>query len=151
MSKMTIDMLMPSSSNTYLQKGKIDINSISKDKFINDEPDINFDSGVLLKSIQKKREKIRAIFVTSYNLCCEKIKEADALHLTDLIFELPNMVSMSNIYCKDIDIIRYISEKLKKEKLNTYIIDNKKIFITWKFIELNKELNKELFKNKFNI
>jgi hypothetical protein len=142
MSKFTIDTLMPSSSQSYLHKGKIDINSISKDKFINDDPDINFDSGVLLKSIQKKREKIRAKLVTCYNLCCEKIKEADNIGLTDLVFELPNMISMSNIYCKDIDVIRYISDKLKDEKLNTYIIDDKKLFITWKFIELNNEFRK---------
>ena len=139
MNKITINTLMPSSNQSYLHKGKIDINSISKDKFINDDPDINFDSGVLLKSIQKKREKIRSKLVSSYNLCCEKIKEADNIGLTDLIFELPNMISMSNIYCKDIDVIRYISNKLREEKLNTLIINNTKIFITWKFIELNKE------------
>ena len=142
MSKFTIDTLMPSSNQSYLNKGKIDINSISKDKFINDDPDINFDSGILLKSIQKKREKIRAKLVTCYNLCCEKIKESDNMGLTDLVFELPNMISMSNIYCKDIDVIRYISNKLREEKLNTYIVDDKKLFITWKFIELNNEFRK---------
>ncbi len=144
--KITIDTLMPGSNSGYLHKGKFDINSISKDKFINDDPDINFDSGVLLKSIQKKREKIRAKLVTSYNLCCDKIREADNTGLTDLIFELPNMISMSNIYCKDIDVIRYISNKLQDEKLNTYIIDDTKLFITWKFIELNKEFSSKNLK-----
>ena len=132
---------MPSSTHSYLNNGKIDINSISKDKFINDDPDITFDSGVLLKSIKKKREKIRSKLVSCYNLCCEKIQEADNIGLTDLIFEIPNMISMSNIYSKDIDILRYISDKLRKEGLNTYIIDDRKIFITWKFIELNKEFS----------
>ena len=137
---------MPSSTHSYLNNGKIDINSISKDKFINDDPDITFDSGVLLKSIKKKREKIRSKFVSCYNMCCEKIQEMDNLGLTDLIFEIPNMISMSNIYSKDIDILRYISDKLMKEGLNTYIIDEKKIFITWKFIELNKEFSSKNLK-----
>ena len=137
--KFTIDTLMPSSNSNYLQRGKIDVNSISKDKFINDDPDINFNSDDLLKTIHKRREKTRAALVSSYNLCCEKIKEADGLGLTDLVFEVPNMISMSNIYCKDIDVLRYIGDKLKKQKLNTYIINEKKIFITWKFIELNKQ------------
>jgi hypothetical protein len=139
MSKITIDSLMPSSSHSYLNKGKFDINSISKDKFINNDPDITFDSGILLKSIKKKREKIRSNLVICYNLCCEKIQDTDNMGLTDLIFEIPNIISMSNIYCKDIDILRYISNKLRIEGLNTYIIDEKKIFITWKFIELNRE------------
>lgn len=132
---------MPSSTHSYLNNGKFDINSISKDKFINDDPDITFDSTVLLKSIKKKREKIRSNLVSCYNLCCEKIQEIDNMGLTDLIFEIPNMILMSNIYSKDIDILRYISDKLRKEGLNTYIIDERKIFITWKFIESNKEFS----------
>jgi hypothetical protein len=138
MNKLTIDTLMPGGSSGYLQKGKIDVNSISKDKFINDDPDINFNSDELLKTIQRRREKIRAKLVSSFNLCCEKIKEADAMGLTDLIFEVPNMISMSNIYCKNIDVIRYISDKLRKQHLNTHILNDTKLFITWKFIELNK-------------
>jgi hypothetical protein len=140
MEKLTIDKLMPGNYSSYLQKGKFDINSISKDKYINDDPDINFNSEDLLKTIKKRREKTRAHLVISYNLCCEKIKEADEAGMTDLIFNLPNMIIMSNIYCKNIDIIRYISEKLKKQNLNTYIVSDTKLFITWKFIELNKEI-----------
>jgi hypothetical protein len=139
MNKITIDTLMPCSNNSYLNKGKIDINCISKDKFINDDPDITFDSNVLLKSIKKKREKIIKTCINCYNLCSEQIKDYDKLGLTDLIFQIPNSISMTNTYCKDIEIIRYISNKLKKEGLDTYIIDDKKLFITWKFIELNME------------
>jgi hypothetical protein len=139
MDKMTIDKLMPGSYSSYLNKGKFDINSISKDKHINDDPDINFNSDDLLKTIKKRREKTRAHMVICYNLCCEKIKEADESGLTDLIFNLPNMIIMSNIYCKNIDLIRYISKKLEKQNLNTYIVSDTKLFITWKFIELNKE------------
>lgn len=145
MDKMTIDKLMPGSYSSYLNKGKFDINSISKDKHINDDPDINFNSDDLLKTIKKRREKTRAHMVICYNLCCEKIKEADESGLTDLIFNLPNMIIMSNIYCKNIDLIRYISKKLEKQNLNTYIVSDTKLFITWKFIELNKEI---LLKNQ---
>jgi hypothetical protein len=141
MEKMTIDNLMPGGNRKYLNKGHFDVNSISKDKYINDDPDINFNSDDLLETIQKRRENTRRLLVTSFNLCCDKIKEADSMGLTDLIFELPSMITMSNVYSKTIDIIRYISDKLKKQKLNTCIIDEKKLFITWKFIELNKEIS----------
>ena len=141
MSSITIDNLMPTKTTNYLKnKGKIDINCISKDKFINNEPDIEFNSDVLLKSILQRRQKTRNMMVTSFNMCCDKIQEADVIGLTDLIFELPNTITMNNIYSKDIEIIRYISKKLQKQGLNTYIIDDKRIFITWKFIELNKEI-----------
>jgi len=137
---LTIDNLIPPSNNSInYSSGKLDINCISRDKFINDTPEQNFNSDVLLKNIKKKRNNIRNIFVNSYNLCCEKIKEADNMSLTDIIFELPISMFISNPDCKYIDIINYIDNNLKKQKLNTYIINNRKIFITWKFIELNKE------------
>lgn len=83
--------------------------------------------------------------VRSYNLCCEKIKEANDIGLTDLIFELPEVALLTYTECKDIDIIEYISKNLQKQQLNTYIINSKKLFITWKFLELNKENNKFIF------
>ena len=83
---------------------------------------------------------IRNTYVKCYNLCCEKIKEANDIGLTDIIFELPTAMFITNTDCSDVNIIKYIDINLRKEKLNTYIINNRKIFVTWKFIELNKEV-----------
>lgn len=143
---MTIDKLMPSNNVSYTN-GKMDIESIAKDKFINDTPEQNFNSDVLLKNIKKKRQKLRNTLVNTYNLCCEKIKEADSIGLTDLIFELPELMFLSFNECRDIDIINYISINLRKQKLNTYVVNSKKLFITWKFLELNKEIQKLNFQD----
>jgi hypothetical protein len=138
---LTIDNLIPPSNNSInYSSGKLNIDCISRDKFINDVPSKDFNSDDLLKNIKKKRMNIRNTYVNCYNLCCEKIKEADNLGLTDIIFELPISMFISNPDCKDREIINYIDNNLKKQRLNTYIIDNRKIFITWKFIELNKEI-----------
>ena len=56
--KNTYLQVLDKAKKTALQKGKIEVNSISKDKFINDDPDINFNSDDLLKTIQRRREKI---------------------------------------------------------------------------------------------
>lgn len=144
MTNITIDKLMPANNVSYTN-GKMDIESIAKDKFINDTPEQNFNSDVLLKNIKKKRQKLRNTLVNTYNLCCDKIKEADSIGLTDLIFELPEIMFLSFSECRDIDIINYISNNLRKQKLNTYIINNKKLFITWKFLELNKEFEKQIY------
>ena len=137
--KLTIDNLMPTNNSTNYSNGKLDISCIARDKFINDTPEKDFNSDVLLKNIKKRRINIRNTYVNCYNLCCEKIKEADNIGLTDIIFELPTAMFISNVDCKDIEILKYIDDNLKKQKLNTYIINNRKLFITWKFIELNKE------------
>ena len=90
----------------------------------------------------KRRLKVRAKLVEMYNLCCEKIKEADDMGLTDIIFELPTSMFLINTDCVDIEIIKYIDNNLRKQKLNTYVVNSKKLFITWKFLELNKEIQK---------
>jgi hypothetical protein len=138
----TIDKLIPSNSNesqNYI-KGKINLNSISKDKFINDDPDINFNSNILLDNIKKRRMNVRTILINAYNLCYEKILEADKSGLTDMIFLIPYKMQLNSNICTPIHILTYISNALQKELINTYIIDQTHLFITWKFLELNKEL-----------
>jgi len=141
MNNITIDKFMPSKNLDYLPRGNITINSISKDKNINSDPELNFNSTILLKNIQQRRLKIRAKMVEMFNLCCEKIIETENSYLTDLIFKLPESIFIDFNGCKDIDIINYIAKKLKQNKLDVLIINSDTLFITWKFIELNLLLN----------
>ena len=141
MNNITIDKLMPSKTLDYLPKNNITIDSISKDKNINSDPELNFNSTILLKNIQQRRLKIRAKMVELFNLCCEKILEAENDGLTDLIFKLPESTFIDFNACKDIDIINYITKKLRQNKLDVLIMNYDTIFITWKFIELNFESN----------
>ena len=48
---LTIDNLMPAKNTVNYSAGKLDISCISRDKFINDVPEKEFDSDVLLKNI----------------------------------------------------------------------------------------------------
>ena len=149
MNNITIDKLMPGNKlqTDYLAKGKLSIDSISKDKNINSDPDLNFNSTVLLKNIQQRRLKVRAKLVEMFNLCCDKILDAENSGLTDLIFKLPESTFIDFNGCRDIDIINYIANKLKQNKLDILILKSDTIFITWKFIELNFESNFSLTNN----
>ena len=139
-SRMTIENLMPSNNHNYNNTKKLDVFTISNGKKINTDPDRDFNSNDLLNSIYEKRQKYRNWLVDIYNQCSNKIKQADDDGLTDIIFELPDIILENSSY-KHKDAIEYISKNLREQKIDTLIIDKKKIFITWKYIELNKEFN----------
>lgn len=139
MNTITIDKLMPSKNLDYLPRGNITINSISKDKNINSDPELNFSSTILLKNIHQRRLKVRAKMVEMFNICWDKILDAENSGLTDLIFKLPESTFIDFNGCRDIDIINYIAKKLKQNKLDILIMNSFTIFVTWKFIELNLE------------
>lgn len=135
---MNIENLMPSNNHNYNRTKKLDVYTISSGKQINTDPDRDFNSNDLLSTIYERRKKLRNWLVDMYNLCCNKIKDADSFGLTDIVFELPPIILENSSY-KHRDCIEYISKNLRDQNIDTLILDDSKLFITWKFIELNKE------------
>lgn len=137
--EMNIENLMPSNNKNYNRnKGVLSVDMISNGSKINVEPDRDFDSTKLLININERRKKKRNWLVDMYNKCCTQIKEADELGLTDIIFTVPEIIIENSSY-KHIEAIEYISKNLREQKLDTYIIDNRNLFVTWKYIEINLE------------
>lgn len=135
--EMNIENLMPSNNNNYNRnKGILTVDMISNGSKINVEPDRDFDSVKLLNSINDRRKKKRNWLVDMYNQCCAKIKDADDAGLTDIIFTLPEIIVENSSY-KHIEAIEYVSKNLRDQKIDTYIIDNRSLFVTWKYLELN--------------
>jgi hypothetical protein len=137
-SKMNIETLMPSKNNNYNHSRKLDVNTISSGKQINLDPSRDFNSNDLLTGIYERRKKIRNWLVDMYNLCCTRIKDADENGFTDLVFELPELLMDSSLF-KEKECIEYISKNLREQNIDTLLLKNNKLFITWKYIELNKE------------
>lgn len=141
--EINIETLMPSHNNNYnynKNKGILTVDMISSGSKINVEPDRDFDSTQLLNNILERRRKKRNWLVEMYNKCCLQIKEADNFELTDIIFTLPEIIVENSSY-KHIEAIEYVSKNLRLQKLDTYIIDNRNLFVTWKYIELNLNLD----------
>ncbi len=139
--EMNIETLMPSHNHNYNRnKGILTVDMISSGSKINVEPDRDFDSTQLLNNIVERRRKKRNWLVEMYNKCCVQIKEADDSGLTDIIFTLPEIIVENSSY-KHIEAIEYVSKNLRLQKLDTYIIDNRNLFVTWKYIELNLNMD----------
>lgn len=135
--QMNIETLMPSNNHNYNRnKGKLDIDMISIGKSINIEPYKDFNSTKLLENINERRKRKRNWLVDMYNQCCVKIRDADEFGLTDVVFTLPEIIIEHSSY-KHREAIEYVSKNLREQKLDTYIIDDRNLFITWKYLELN--------------
>lgn len=138
--QLNIETLMPSNNHNYNRnKGVLDVNMISSGKSININPEKDFDSTGLLNNIIDKRIKKRNWLVDMYNKCCNQIKDANDLGLSDIFFTLPEIIVENSSY-KHKEAIEYVSKNLREQKLDTFIINERTLFVTWKYLELNLEV-----------
>jgi hypothetical protein len=138
-----IDNLFPSECNTSGTKGKkLDIETIFLNTALNTEPDISFTSDVLVGRIKKRRENKLNYYKQMLKYCHVRIDSADNNQDSDIVFTVLESIPE----CKDYDSIEcldYISKKLREDDLNTVILNDTSMFISWKNIESKKEYKKK--------
>ncbi|ARF09347.1 hypothetical protein Catovirus_2_296 [Catovirus CTV1] len=137
MDKINVNILFSDNYNTETNNnsGVLDVNTLANIKSNNDTS-FNIDS--LIKIRKEKREKLLETYIKYYNRCIEKIKVLNNRNITDMFFEVPLTVPDCYGY-KPVDCIEFISNKLNVFYMDTYKINNHTLFITWKYIEANKE------------
>jgi len=134
MEKLSIKTICPNARIGNSKSSVIDIDSMMSINNSYEESIKNFSAEYLIKSNREKREKLLIIYNKYYANCIEKIKLFHNAGKLDLIYEIPDKI-INNLdyiskYCMD-----FIETKLKNNKIDTFRIDNKTIFITWKYIE----------------
>jgi hypothetical protein len=122
--------------------GKLDVNTLFKKK-TDDEIIMNFDSRSLLKTTHLQRKKLHKWHIKMFNTCSHKITQANALGITDIIFEVINFIPECPEY-KPLECIKFIESKLNEQHINTWIVDTTKIFITWADLELKLSSHEEI-------
>lgn len=147
-SKMSVDKLFPSDENKSGARGnKLDIETIFVNTPLNDEPKITFTSNVLLERIKKRRKKKLNYYKQMLKYCHERIESADNDQGTDVVFtiveNIPEFKDFNPRECLD-----FISIKLREEHFDTTILTDTTMFITWKYLELKKETQKQQEKEK---
>lgn len=139
MDKINVNILVPNAQSleeTY-SNGTFDVNTLANIKNSNDST-LHFNINSLIKIRKEKREKLLETYIKYYNRCIDKIKLLNNRNISDLFYEVPTNVPDVYGY-KSIDCIEFISNKLKTFYMDTYKINNYTIFVTWKYIEANKE------------
>ncbi len=141
MDKINVNMLVPNlQSVNDLTYNTLDVNTLSSMNKLNDSAS-NFNIESLIKVRKEKREKLLETYIKYYNMCIEKIKALNNRNILDVIFEVPSHVPECYGY-KSIDCIEFISNKLKLLYMDTYKMNINTLFITWKYIEANRENDK---------
>lgn len=97
-----------------------------------------FDTDILIETRERKRVTLLNYYLKFYDTCLKKIEIANNLGKTDLLFTVTESIPNCPEY-KPIDCIEYIKKKLDQGFFDTYIVGNRTLFITWIYIEANKE------------
>ena len=139
----SVDNLFPEGKKkSGINNKKLDIDTLFKGTPLNDEPEIDFSSDKLLDKIKKRRKNKLKKFNEMLRYCYQRIEETDNNNDTDLVFSVIENIPDCKEY-EPRECLEYISLKLRTQDLDTKILSNTTIFITWKYLELKKENNIE--------
>ncbi len=128
-------------NNKSNNKSNIDIKSLMTITNSYYDHTINFTADQIIKLNKEKREKILEVYNKYYYKCIEKIKLLNNQGKIDLIYEVPEIIPECPDYIAKF-CIEYMCKKLKENYFDTYMMNPTTLFVTWKYIEANKEKNK---------
>ena len=118
------DNLFIEEFNTYNLTSKNKLLDVVDDDFILNK----------IKNVQKnEKNKLNEIYESKFKECLLKINDAIDMNVTDIFFTVNNGHFGCKLY-KSIDCLKYIENKLRKKKFDTFIYSQNNIFISWKKI-----------------
>jgi len=124
-----VNTLFPSDNDAHDENTELDIDNLFSD---NNFKNYVFNSSVLLKRTHIEKKNVAIWHMKKFKECCEKIKELNEKDITELIFDVVNDYSFGY---NPADCIAFIKDKLDKQKLETVIISDSKLYISWASLE----------------
>lgn len=141
MDRININNLFPTSANSEKSK-PLDIKSLfnikEREKEIQNIKKVDFSIEKLINSREKKQKQTALQYKKVFNSLLSKINMANSYELTDLIFDVPEIIFRCPDY-KIEECIDYVEKKTRALHIDTYKLSKKSVFISWKNIEINKK------------
>lgn len=138
MENISVKTLCP---DAYIETKNNKVFGIDNIIMANDKQEKQFNINKLIKVRKQKRKKLLENYVKLYNDCLINIESVNDINKTDLYFNVPEKL----IDCPDYnsnDCIEYIENKLREQFIDTLKINDNTIFVSWLYVELNMEQNK---------
>ena len=143
MNKINIDNLFNNTGKEE-QYRPLDVYSLYNPQKNLEEKEINFSVERLINHRKEKKNRVIDEYKKIFRMCLKKVDVANKLNTYDIVYEIPIAIYRCNEY-RPTDCLNFIEERLKKLFLDTYVISDYSVFISWKNIEKNKG---EIEKNK---
>lgn len=97
---------------------------------------LNFNIKKLITLREERKKKIFVYYDKIFSCCLNKIEMANNMNKTEILYEVPNAIYGSFDYNVH-DCIHFINNKLREMKLDTLIINDKTLYVSWINLEEN--------------
>ena len=146
MDKISINNLFPASHDFQ----PLDVNNLYNTNEQKVKNKINFNIDKLVKLREERKKKILVQYEKVFNMCLSKINLANNLNKTEIVYDVPEAIYGHFDYVIG-DCIEYVHEKLKNMDLDTIILNEKSLYISWLYLEENRNKIKNKNENIQNI
>ena len=143
MDKISISNLFPTSKDNK----PLDVYSLYNTRDQKTKHKINLNIDRLINLREERRKKIFDHYEKIFNMCVNKINLANDLKKIQVVYDVPDGVFGTTEY-NMYDCLEYIQQKLKEKHIDSFIISNKSIYISWENLEQNIKNDKLANKHK---
>lgn len=142
MDKISINNLF--SSNTDFKP--LDVYSLFNSKEHKNKNKLNFNIDRLINLREDRKKKVLVQYEKIFNRCLNKINLTNHLDKLDLVFSVDDSIYGYNDYTS-IECLQYLQTRLIKMYFDTLLISNKVIYVSWKNLKKNRELEEKKIEN----
>jgi hypothetical protein len=149
MDNININNLFPLSNSRSSVDKPLDVTSLynfDRPQNIELEANVKTEINFSVESIINERKEKKRIIHNRYrkitDMCLNKIKSANKINKTDIVFNIPLTVFGCHEYNSD-ECLDYMEYKLRKLYMDTYILSKTAIFVSWLNIENNMKDSKK--------
>lgn len=97
-------------------------------------PTNNFTIEKLVRKRHQERLQLQALYEKIYVQCLQHIEQTDTMKKDNTIFEIPLLIYGNNNYNRK-ECLNFVNDKLKLDGLDTIVLYDAKIYISWAKIE----------------
>jgi len=116
----------------------LDINSLFNTKENLKENKINYDLDRLMNLRDNRKKRVLVCYEKIFSMCMTKIKIANNIYKTSIVYDLPLNVYGYNYVVED--CMQFVNAKLRELKFDTELItDGPSIYVSWEKLRENRQ------------